>query len=60
MAAFITVIIQFLILAWIIFLMVKGINSLRAKEEAKPSASCRPPADIALLTEIRDLLKTRA
>ncbi len=35
--SFITVVIQFLILAWIIFLMVKGINSLRAKEEAKPS-----------------------
>ncbi len=39
--------------------MVKGINSLRAKEEAKPRL-LPPPADIALLTEIRDLLKTRA
>ncbi|HZG27808.1 MAG TPA: large conductance mechanosensitive channel protein MscL [Ensifer sp.] len=58
--SFITVIIQFLILAWIIFLMVKGINSLRAKEEAKPTTPAAPPADIALLTEIRDLLKTRA
>lgn len=55
---FITVIIQFLILAWIIFLMVKAINRLRVKEEAKPSAPAAPPADIALLTEIRDLLKT--
>ncbi len=58
--SFITVIIQFLILAWIIFLMVKAINRLRVKEEAKPSAPAAPPADIALLTEIRDLLKTRA
>ncbi len=58
--SFITVVIQFLILAWIIFLMVKGINRLRVKEEAKPSAPAAPPADIALLTEIRDLLKTRA
>jgi large conductance mechanosensitive channel len=58
--SFITVVIQFLILAWIIFLMVKGINSLRAKEEAKPSAPAAPPADVALLTEIRDLLKSRA
>lgn len=57
--SFITVIIQFLILAWIIFLMVKGINSLRAKEEAKPTTPAAPPADIALLTEIRDLLKSR-
>jgi large conductance mechanosensitive channel len=58
--SFITVVIQFLILAWIIFLMVKAINRLRVKEEAKPSAPAAPPADIALLTEIRDLLKTRA
>lgn len=58
--SFVTVIIQFLILAWIIFLMVKAINRLRVKEEAKPSAPAAPPADIALLTEIRDLLKTRA
>ncbi len=57
--SFITVVIQFLILAWIIFLMVKAINRLRVKEEAKPSAPAAPPADIALLTEIRDLLKTR-
>ena len=58
--SFITVVIQFLILAWIIFLMVKAINRLRVKEEAKPSAPAAPPADIALLTEIRDLLKNRA
>ncbi|MET3613750.1 large conductance mechanosensitive channel [Rhizobium aquaticum] len=57
--SFITVVIQFLILAWIIFLMVKAINRLRVKEEAKPSAPAAPPADIALLTEIRDLLKSR-
>lgn len=58
---FITVVIQFLILAWIIFLMVKGINRLRAKEEAKPEeAPAPPPADIKLLTEIRDLLEKKA
>ncbi|OCW56375.1 large conductance mechanosensitive channel protein MscL [Hoeflea olei] len=57
---FLTVLINFLILAWIIFLMVKGVNSLRAKEEEKPSAPVAPPQDIALLTEIRDLLKSRA
>lgn len=54
---FFTVLINFLILAWIIFLMVKGVNSLRAKEAEQPSAPVAPPADIALLTEIRDLLK---
>ncbi len=58
---FLTVIINFLILAWIIFLMVKGVNKLRAQEEKKPveAAPAPPPADIALLSEIRDLLKNR-
>ena len=56
--SFITVIINFLILAWIIFLLVKAVNNLRRrlekeKAEAAPEA---PPADVALLTEIRDLL----
>ncbi len=54
---FITVVINFLILAWIIFLMVKAVNNMRRKEEAKPAAPAAPPADIQLLTEIRDLLK---
>ncbi len=55
---FITVVIQFLILAWIIFLMVKGINRLNAKEEEKaPEAPAEPSEDIKLLTEIRDALK---
>jgi large conductance mechanosensitive channel len=51
---FITVLINFTILAFIIFMMVKAMNKLKKKEETKPSA---PPADIVLLTEIRDLLK---
>lgn len=54
---FLTVLINFLILAWIIFLMVKAVNSMRAKQEEAPAAPVAPPADIALLTEIRDLLK---
>lgn len=53
---FITVVLNFLILAWIIFLMVKGVNRLRAKEEEAPKAPPAPPADVQLLTEIRDLL----
>ena len=54
--SFITVILNFLILAWIIFLMVKAVNKIRradVEEQAVPEA---PPADVALLTEIRDLL----
>ena len=55
---FLTVLINFLILAWIIFLMVKGVNSLRKRLEREKAAApaAPPPADVALLTEIRDLL----
>jgi len=61
---FITVIINFLILAWIIFLMVRAVNNMRrrmVKEQAAaaPAAQPAPPADILLLTEIRDLLAKR-
>ena len=51
---FITVALNFLILAFIIFLMVKQINRLRRAEPAKPAA---PPEDVVLLREIRDALK---
>lgn len=57
---FLTVMINFLILAWIIFLMVKAVNSIRADDEPSAAAPVAPPADIALLTEIRDLLKKQA
>lgn len=59
--SFITVILNFLILAWIIFLMVKAVNRIRLAEEKKPveEAPAPPPADVQLLIEIRDLLKTR-
>jgi large conductance mechanosensitive channel len=57
---FLTVLINFLILAWIIFLMIKGVNSMRRRLVAeKPVEPEAPPADIALLTEIRDLLAKR-
>ena len=48
---FLTVLINFLILAWIIFLMVKAVNSMRAKQQEAPAAPVAPPQDIALLTE---------
>lgn len=53
---FINTLIQFLIIAFAIFLVVKAINRVSRKEEAAPAA---PPADVVLLTEIRDLLKDR-
>lgn len=56
---FITVAFNFLILAWIIFLMVKAVNNLRRRmerEEKVADVPAAPPADVKLLTEIRDLL----
>jgi large conductance mechanosensitive channel len=54
--AFLNTIIQFLIVAWVVFLLVKAVNTLRRAQaaEAPPPA---PSAQEALLTEIRDLLK---
>ena len=54
--AFINTVITFLIIAFVIFLMVKAINRLSRREEDKPAA---PPADVVLLTEIRDLLRAK-
>ncbi|MBB6011633.1 large conductance mechanosensitive channel [Aquamicrobium lusatiense] len=56
--SFITVLLNFVILAWIIFLMVKAVNNVRRRLETQPAAAeeAPPPADVALLTEIRDLL----
>lgn len=56
---FITVAINFLLLAMVIFLMVKGINSMKRKEEAKPAAPPAPTATEKLLVEIRDELKKK-
>jgi large conductance mechanosensitive channel len=55
---FISAVINFIIVAWVLFLIVKGINSTRKKEAAAPTP-IEPPADIKLLTEIRDLLKNK-
>lgn len=59
--AFFNAVIQFLIVAFAVFLLVKGINRMRdmaiKKQEAAPPPP--PPADVVLLTEIRDLLKAR-
>ena len=54
--AFINTIIAFLIIAFVIFVMVKGINTLRRQEAAKPAAPPAPTKTETLLAEIRDLL----
>jgi large conductance mechanosensitive channel len=56
---FINTIIQFIIVAAAIFLMVKAVNSLRRKEAEAPAEPAAPTPTEALLTEIRDLLKSR-
>lgn len=55
---FINSVIDFLIIAFAIFMMIKGINSMKKKEEAAPPPPPPPPSnEEKLLTEIRDLLK---
>ncbi len=57
--SFITVAINFLLLAFVIFLMVKGINAMKRKEEAKAAAAPAPSSTDVLLAEIRDELKKK-
>ena len=58
---FIQVLIQFLIVAWALFLVIKGMNALKKQEAKKdspqPVVPPLPPEDVQLLREIRDLLK---
>lgn len=54
---FINTVIDFIIVAFAIFLMVKGINAMRRSEEAKAAPPPVPSAEEKLLVEIRDLLK---
>ena len=56
--SFLTVFINFLILAWVVFLLVKVMNRIR-KQEAPVEAPAVTPEDIELLREIRDELKRR-
>lgn len=58
--AFIQTLIDFIIIAFAIFIVVKGINKLKKKEEAAPKTPAAPSAEEALLTEIRDLLKSKS
>lgn len=57
---FLTITINFVIVAFCIFLVVKAINRMKRKEEAKPAPVAEVPADVKLLTEIRDLLKQQS
>lgn len=56
---FIQTTLDFIIIALAIFLLVKGMNAINKKKKEEPKAPAAPPADIQLLTEIRDLLEKR-
>jgi large conductance mechanosensitive channel len=57
---FLNAVINFLIVAWAIFLLVRAMNRLRREEAVAPSVVPVPSAEEALLAEIRDILKARA
>lgn len=54
---FIQKIVDFIIVAFAIFMVIKAMNAFKKKEEAAPAAPPAPPAEEVLLTEIRDILK---
>ncbi|MHA1546248.1 MAG: MscL family protein, partial [Alphaproteobacteria bacterium] len=57
---FVNALIAFIIVAFALFIVVKGINKLKRQEEEKPKSPPAPPAQEVLLGEIRDLLKAGA
>ena len=57
---FLTVTVNFIIIAWILFLVIRGMNRLFQQEAAAPPPPAPPTKEEQLLTEIRDLLKARA
>lgn len=54
---FLTIVINFLIIAWVLFLVIRGITRLQKKEEEAPA---KPSKEVELLTEIRDALKSQS
>jgi len=55
--SFLTLTINFIIVAFVLFLVIRAMNTLKRKEESKPVEPPKPSAEVMLLTEIRDLLK---
>ena len=53
---FITLLINFLIVAWVLFFVVKAMNRMKRKQVEAPAEAPPPPPDVALLREIRDIL----
>jgi large conductance mechanosensitive channel len=57
---FVTIVINFAIIAWVLFMVIRGLNKLTKKEAEKPAAPAEPPRQEVLLQEIRDLLAKKA
>ncbi|MBK6447185.1 MAG: large-conductance mechanosensitive channel protein MscL [Bacteroidetes bacterium] len=57
MGSFLQILLEFMIVAFAIFMVVKAVNRMREKQEAAPAAPPAPSKEEILLTEIRDLLK---
>ncbi len=57
LGSFLTSVLNFLVMAFVVFCLVKGLNRLHRKKEEAPPAPPAPSAEETLLTEIRDLLK---
>ena len=56
---FLNALVQFVIVAFAIFLMIKALNAAQRKQEAAPTPTPEPSEEVKLLTEIRDALKAR-
>jgi len=54
---FLTLTLNFMIVAFVLFMVIRAMNQLKRKDEAAPAAPPKPTAEVQLLTEIRDLLK---
>ena len=54
---FLTLTVNFGIIAFVLFMIIRGMNTLKRKDEAKTAAPPKPSAEVELLTEIRDLFK---
>ena len=57
---FLTILINFIIVAFCVFLLVQAINRMKRKETLKPQEPAAPTPELIVLTEIRDLLKENA
>ena len=58
--SFLTLTVNFIIVAFVLFIVIRLINQLKRHEEAKPAESPKPSAEVALLTDIRDILKSKS